>query len=195
MDILKEWRLHHPVLREDKFGNEYFTVPCKILRIGDKKPKHLPRHEDRKVHLEMLNFKTGELDWTEGIMYGVVYERFKKSKATLPHYTYARIQAKKDEFYRIIIYKTSAYVPGILPFLIENYCKRNHISPEFVSDDGLEEFERNYNHIYCWTQSKLNPPESDTFIFDDSNMDNYSNDYYNDQLDMDQQSPEFWDNL
>lgn len=33
-------------------------------------------------------------------------------------------------------------------------------------------------------------------VFSDSDMPNgFEDDYYNDQLDMDQQSPEFWDNL
>ena len=196
MDILKEWRMHRPTRRVDKFGVEFFSVPCKIINVEEeRRPKDFTRSSDRKVDLEILNFETGELTYSKGMMYGKTYERFKDFNTKLPDYTYAKIVPRENSGLKIIVYKTSAYIPGILSVLIEKYCEFYGQSTDSISDDGLFEFSNNYFEINAWTKSKLTPPELNEFIFDDTNIENDGWDYFNDQLDMDQQGPGFWDSI
>lgn len=71
------------------------------------------------------------------------------------------------------------------------------ISPKFLVDEEaviiLKNKQRNYEE-YLEIESKRNYDYDDNFD-NNSSSSNWDNEYYNDSLDTDQQSPEWWDSL
>ncbi|PZX91841.1 hypothetical protein DOS84_18735 [Flavobacterium aquariorum] len=71
------------------------------------------------------------------------------------------------------------------------------IYPKFLVDEEaviiLKNKQRNYEE-YLEIESKRNYDDDDNFD-NNSSSSNWDNEYYNDSLDTDQQSPEWWDSL
>ena len=191
-ELLREWRICKPVLQKDIYGRECFQFPCKITKVEKRTDLLFGAEDEIFVEFECLNFNNGELDLREGIMYNKTYERFKSLGKHLPNYTFAKFIGTKNQGFKTVIYKIGSFIRRI-PFLEMMASKEGAVR---FSEDGMAEFYDNYSEIRNWVTKRSGVIENESDNFNDNSHNNSDGwDYYNDQLDMDQQGPEFWDNI
>ncbi|MFC4096742.1 hypothetical protein [Euzebyella saccharophila] len=198
-ELLREWRTCKPVLEIDIYGRECFQFPCRIIKVEKRTDLLFGAADEIFVEFECLNFENGELDLREGIMYNKTYERFKSLGEQLPNNTFAKFIATKNEGLKTVIYKTGSFMPRIM-FL---EMMGSEAGATRFSKDGMVEFHNNYSELRNWIaerssaaiENKTDNFSDNSYLNDDSCYNSDGWDYYNDQLDMDQQGPEFWDNI
>lgn len=203
------WRRFQPIKREhDKFfKRKIYVIDCVLLSIGERiKPGKSAHHAE----IQHLNFITGLPQKSNAIIWeGTIDNIINDGHATLPFRTQCSVVPDENSFrgYIFVVYMMGPLV------------NTNMLFEELDNTvSALEKFHLNYKEINNWIHAlqKSNDYEPIDLMYkeydmeDDQESDYFEeqtergssdqngldqNPFYNDQLDLDQQPPEFWDNI